>query len=70
MNQSNTKNKSYHCVTCGVKLPLVGSEVTKLSHFPFCSSRCKMLDLGRWAQEEYFIEGSLSDLEAEDVQEE
>jgi len=24
---------------------------------PFCSERCKMLDLGAWAKEEYRIEG-------------
>jgi hypothetical protein len=24
---------------------------------PFCSERCKLIDLGRWAAEEYRIEG-------------
>jgi len=24
---------------------------------PFCSERCKLIDLGRWASEEYRIEG-------------
>lgn len=24
---------------------------------PFCSERCKMIDLGAWASEEYYIEG-------------
>lgn len=23
---------------------------------PFCSERCKMIDLGRWANEEYRVE--------------
>jgi endogenous inhibitor of DNA gyrase (YacG/DUF329 family) len=22
-------------------------------HFPFCSARCKLIDLGRWLGEEY-----------------
>jgi endogenous inhibitor of DNA gyrase (YacG/DUF329 family) len=25
------------------------------SHFPFCSERCKLLDLGAWASERYSI---------------
>lgn len=36
---------------------------------PFCSERCKMIDLGRWAMEEYRIEGKKikeSDREGED----
>ncbi|MEW6586902.1 MAG: DNA gyrase inhibitor YacG [Nitrospirota bacterium] len=24
---------------------------------PFCSERCKLIDLGKWVQEEYKIEG-------------
>jgi endogenous inhibitor of DNA gyrase (YacG/DUF329 family) len=24
-------------------------------HFPFCSERCRLIDLGRWANEEYRI---------------
>ena len=24
---------------------------------PFCSERCKLLDLGKWASDEYRIEG-------------
>ncbi|KAF0185775.1 MAG: hypothetical protein FD164_36 [Nitrospirae bacterium] len=28
---------------------------------PFCSERCKMIDLGRWALEDYRIEGAAMD---------
>jgi endogenous inhibitor of DNA gyrase (YacG/DUF329 family) len=28
---------------------------------PFCSEKCKLIDLGAWASEEYRIEGKLSD---------
>jgi endogenous inhibitor of DNA gyrase (YacG/DUF329 family) len=28
---------------------------------PFCSERCKIIDLGSWASEEYRIEGKLDD---------
>ena len=29
------------------------------SYFPFCSERCKMVDLGKWFGEEYRIESPL-----------
>jgi uncharacterized protein len=29
--------------------------------FPFCSSRCKTLDLGKWLSEDYRIGGTISD---------
>ncbi len=32
---------------------------------PFCSKRCKLIDLGAWAKGEYRIEGKL-DSESED----
>lgn len=30
---------------------------------PFCSERCRLLDLGAWAEEEYRIAGSKADPE-------
>ncbi len=33
---------------------------------PFCSERCKMIDLGKWAQEDYRIAGSVSDESAKE----
>jgi len=27
----------------------------KDSHFPFCSERCRLLDLGNWAAERYVV---------------
>jgi uncharacterized protein len=29
---------------------------------PFCSERCRLLDLGKWASEEYHIAGEKQDL--------
>lgn len=37
-----------------------------MTYAPFCSERCKMVDLGRWLGEEYRI---TSPLTAEDLQE-
>ncbi len=33
---------------------------------PFCSKRCKAVDLGAWANEEYRIPGSTPDLSSDD----
>ena len=35
---------------------------------PFCSERCKLLDLGAWAKEEYRLKGEpLPDISTEDM---
>ncbi|HUI45803.1 MAG TPA: DNA gyrase inhibitor YacG [Nitrospirota bacterium] len=33
---------------------------------PFCSERCRLIDLGKWASDEYRIPGEKKDLPAED----
>ena len=39
------------CPTCGEKVSW-----TEDNHFrPFCSNRCKQIDLGAWAEEKYVI---------------
>lgn len=43
-----------------VKCPTCGRDVewTEASRFrPFCSERCKLIDLGAWAAEKYSIAG-------------
>lgn len=45
------------CPTCGKKV-----EWTEASKFrPFCSERCKKIDLGAWAEEKYTIPGPAVD---------
>jgi endogenous inhibitor of DNA gyrase (YacG/DUF329 family) len=39
------------CPTCGAKVEW--SEKNKFR--PFCSERCKQIDLGAWAEEKYVI---------------
>jgi endogenous inhibitor of DNA gyrase (YacG/DUF329 family) len=36
---------------------------------PFCSERCKLIDLGAWVSEEYMIEGKKEENEDEHKQE-
>jgi len=33
---------------------------------PFCSERCKLVDLGKWASEDYRIAGEKSNLPSDD----
>jgi len=50
--------KTVKCPICGKDVKF--NEKEKLPpNFPFCSLRCKLVDLGRWLNEEY----SISELE-------
>lgn len=56
------------CPTCQQKGPWLDGKFS-----PFCSERCKMVDLGKWLGEEYRIASPLTieDLqELEDMEEE
>lgn len=43
----------YRCVICGKACAYEG-RLPAL--YPFCSERCRLVDLGRWLREEYTIE--------------
>ncbi|TWI54345.1 hypothetical protein IQ22_02211 [Pseudomonas duriflava] len=45
---------SVNCPTCGA--PVEWSEQSP--NRPFCSDRCKLIDLGAWASEEHAIPGN------------
>ena len=45
----------YHCPIC--RRELISSDPDRESFFPFCSKRCKFVDLGKWLTEEYLIPG-------------
>lgn len=52
--------------TYKVKCPHCGKEVEHDSselgpYFPFCSERCKMVDLGKWMSEEHKIQSPASE---------
>lgn len=40
--------KHYPCPRCGTLTPWQGN-----ANKPFCSERCKLIDLGAWANEDY-----------------
>ncbi|MCS7043725.1 MAG: DNA gyrase inhibitor YacG [Bryobacteraceae bacterium] len=41
--------RTIKCPVCRKEVPLDSPEM------PFCSERCRLIDLGRWANEEYRI---------------
>ena len=49
------------CPICDAKILKSASES---EHFPFCSKRCRDIDLYRWSQGEYVIQRDLSPEEA------
>ena len=50
------------CPTCGSKAQYEGNE-----HRPFCSERCKLLDFGAWANEEYALPVEETAMTEEDI---
>lgn len=47
-----------NCPNC--KKELVYQSIKDLPSFPFCSMRCKLIDLGAWLDERYRIEEPMS----------
>jgi endogenous inhibitor of DNA gyrase (YacG/DUF329 family) len=43
------------CPTCGKSYEI--RELSELPSFPFCSPRCRLVDLGRWVDGAYVIPG-------------
>lgn len=52
------------CRYCGKELSY--KSTSDLPFFPFCSERCKLIDLGKWVEEEHRIEEPLSPEASED----
>ncbi len=63
---NSQKTLIVNCPTCKKPLPWVAEQVFK----PFCSQRCRLIDLGDWATEAHKIPGesifTLSDGEFSD----
>jgi len=52
-----------NCPTCGKQIEWAESE-----HRPFCSEKCKLLDLGEWIEEGYRMPDESTSLSEEDLQ--
>jgi uncharacterized protein len=51
------------CPQCEAETEYEGNEFR-----PFCSERCKLLDFGAWADEQYALPAEISDLTPEDLE--
>lgn len=50
-----------------LRCPICRKPVAKADEeFPFCSERCRTIDLGRWASGAYVIPTPIEDIEKED----
>jgi len=48
--------REYTCPTCQRRVRILQQDPSKLPrYFPFCSERCKRIDLGAWLDAEYRI---------------
>lgn len=47
------EEQSIRCGQCGKKI-ILSKEIKDL--WPFCSKRCKMIDLGKWLGEKYVVQ--------------
>lgn len=50
------------CPRCGKETEFQGNEFR-----PFCSERCKMLDFGAWADEEYALPAEGAEMTEEEI---
>lgn len=48
-------NKALRCPTCRTEVPIGSPDV------PFCSDRCRLIDLGKWASGDYKISSPILD---------
>lgn len=58
---STGEGRVFSCPRCGKKVKTDGR------YFPFCSKRCRMIDLGTWLEEGFRIYGEHRD-NIEDIQ--
>ena len=49
---------SVRCPICDAPMP---GNWTEYPDYPFCTKRCRTIDLGRWLGEEYKVAGGPSD---------
>jgi uncharacterized protein len=56
------KTMRVKCPRCGKEVEYEGNEFR-----PFCSERCKLIDFGAWADEEYVLPAETSEITEEDI---
>lgn len=56
--------RNLRCPICKTRTPRTAPE------FPFCSERCRLIDLGKWASGKYVVSSPLAEPEAAALDEE
>lgn len=64
MTESKPEPLQLDCPTCGKKVLWTDD----FPYRPFCSERCKLIDLGEWASENHKIPGEPVDINDEDLE--
>lgn len=54
-----------HCPTC--HRAFSGHSMSELPHFPFCSERCRLVDLNRWVEGDYVVSRPLEPDDLDDL---
>lgn len=53
----------------GLKCPICKKPVGKAAQdFPFCSERCRTVDLGKWASGQYVVSSPVQDTDDDEIQ--
>ena len=55
---------THRCSLCGKAYEFEYTHDKHIGSFPFCSERCKMIDLGKWLDEEYKLSTPMPELDA------
>ncbi|MCI0498072.1 MAG: DNA gyrase inhibitor YacG [Planctomycetales bacterium] len=64
------KQMDFKCPICGKAIPSLSTTPEGKQHinapfFPFCSERCRWVDLGAWLEEDYRVSSASMTLEKE-----
>ncbi len=59
----SAKARVVNCSTCGKPVPWTPASTYR----PFCSARCRQIDLGAWAAETYRVPTSPPDAPADEI---
>jgi uncharacterized protein len=51
---------------CPICEKAMAGQSTEFPHLPFCSERCRRIDLGRWLGERYRVPDPTGELDADD----
>jgi len=52
-----------------LKCPICRKPVAKAGEdFPFCSERCRLIDLGKWASGQYVVSSPMQDTDDAEIQ--